>query len=264
MIKTIEVLKQPPAKQKRKQDYTKLRDEKMKRNSNDTLFQGTPLILIDLFLQSDPYLEEREQMVRLQIEARGVHNEAVLGAMRKVPRHLFVPEAYQYLAYNDQPLPIGKSQTISQPYMVACMTDMICPQPGDKVLEIGTGSGYQAAVLSGIVTEVYTVELIEELAERAKNIFDELQLTNIHVKCDDGYDGWPEVAPFDAIIVTAAATSVPQPLLYQLKDEGTMVIPVGWEGDVQYLRVIKKRYDKFLSKDAGAVRFVPFVHKKTN
>src|SRR5690606_3580213 len=162
-----------------------------------------------------------------QIEARGIKDEATLQAMRTVERHHFVPEAYRNNAYDDRPLPIGHGQTISQPYIVAYMTATIEPQPDFKVLEIGTGSGYQAAVLAEIVDEVYTIEIIPELGEAASQRFEALGYENVHTKIADGYYGWEEHAPFDAIIVTAAAEYIPPPLVQQLKEDGKMMIPVG-------------------------------------
>ena len=159
--------------------------------------------------------EARKRMVQGQIQNRGIRDKRVLDAMSKVPRHLFVPFAYQPLAYTDGPLPIGKGQTISQPYIVAFMTEVVHPSPGDKVLEVGTGSGYQAAVLAEIVEEVYSIEIIPELGHEAKERLEDMGYKNIEVRVGDGYLGWPEHAPFDAIIVTAAAEQIPPPLIEQ-------------------------------------------------
>jgi protein-L-isoaspartate(D-aspartate) O-methyltransferase len=171
--------------------------------------------------------EQRARMVRTQIAARGISNERVLEAMRAVPRHLFVPEIMRADAYRDGPLPIGSGQTISQPYIVAAMTELVDPKAGDRVLEIGTGSGYQAAVLSGLVEKVYSIEILPELAERARRALAALGYENVVVVTGDGYKGLPEEAPFDGIVVTAAPKEVPKPLLEQLRVGGRLVIPVG-------------------------------------
>src|SRR4030042_2223240 len=169
----------------------------------------------------------RQKMVETQIKARGVKDPRVLSAMHKVERHLFVPKELQTSAYTDQPLPIGEDQTISQPYIVALMTELLELKGGENVLEIGTGSGYQAAILAELAKEVYTIEIVEPLASSAKNRLLELGYQNINVKAGDGYLGWPEVGPFDAIIVTAAPDHIPKPLIDQLQEGGRMVIPVG-------------------------------------
>lgn len=218
------------------------------------------LLLLGLFVSGDQYELKRKMMVIQQIEARGVNNQLVLEAMRNVPRHLFVAEGYEDYAYSDQALPIGYGQTISQPYIVAYMTEYIRPQPSFKVLEIGTGSGYQAAVLAEIVSQVYTIELIDPLARQATKLLQKLNYDNVQVKSGDGYAGWAEHAPYDAIIVTAAADSVPPPLIEQLKVGGRMIIPVNKRGDYQYLRLIEKKEKRVVSHDLIAVRFVPFVH----
>ncbi len=205
----------------------------------------------------------REAMVRDQIEARGITHPRVLAAMRHVPRHLFVPEAYRRQAYEDHPLPIGLGQTISQPYIVAFMTEAAAPDAQDRVLEIGTGSGYQAAVLAEIVSEVYTIEILPELADQARERLSRLGYENVWVKTGDGYLGWPEHAPFDAIIVTAAPEQVPAPLIDQLAPAGRMVIPVGPRGDVQSLRLIEKAEDGTISeRELLPVRFVPLVRHR--
>lgn len=209
---------------------------------------------------ADTLALEREQMVRRQIEARGVRDQTVLEAMRRVPRHEFVPELWRAAAYADRPLPIGHGQTISQPYIVALMTELIRPRPDMRVLEIGTGSGYQAAVLAEITPQVYTVEIIEPLAESARRRLERLGYRTVAVKFGDGYYGWAEHAPFDAIVVTAAADHVPPPLLEQLKPGGLMVIPLGSPFQQQWLVVVEK-------DEAGSVRhrtiapvaFVPFT-----
>ncbi|MFB3906469.1 MAG: protein-L-isoaspartate(D-aspartate) O-methyltransferase, partial [Acidobacteriota bacterium] len=166
-------------------------------------------------------------MVEAQLKARGIHNPRVLKAMGKVPRHEFIPLRLREYAYYDSPLPIGDGQTISQPYIVALMTELAAPQRDDRVLEIGTGSGYQAAILAELAGEVYTVEILPSLAERAQATLERLNYKNVHVRAGDGYQGWPERAPFAAILVTAAAERIPQPLLNQLAENGKLIIPVG-------------------------------------
>jgi protein-L-isoaspartate(D-aspartate) O-methyltransferase len=202
--------------------------------------------------------EQRARMVRTQIAARGISNERVLEAMRAVPRHLFVPEIMRADAYRDGPLPIGSGQTISQPYIVAAMTELVDPKAGDRVLEIGTGSGYQAAVLSGLVEKVYSIEILPELAERARRALAALGYENVVVVTGDGYKGLPEEAPFDGIVVTAAPKEVPKPLLEQLRVGGRLVIPVG-ERD-QVLKVLERTKDGVRTKSIFPVRFVPMVH----
>lgn len=217
-----------------------------------------------LMLISNPFEEsglqaEREQMVSRQIESRGVSDSLVLAAMRRVPRHLFVPAELRHHAYDDGPLAIGLEQTISQPYIVALMTELLRPDSSEKVLEIGTGSGYQAAILAEIVDTVYTIEILCPLQERADSMLKSLGYKNIVTRCADGYDGWPEAAPFDGIIVTAAPSKVPVPLLDQLKDGGKLVIPVG--DAFQYLEVYTRIKDKFKKETNIPVRFVPMTGK---
>jgi protein-L-isoaspartate(D-aspartate) O-methyltransferase len=199
----------------------------------------------------------REKMVEIQIKARGVKDPRVLSALLKVERHRFVPEGYLNSAYSDQPLPIGEGQTISQPYIVALMTELLELKGDEKVLEVGTGSGYQAAILAELAKEVYTVEIVESLASTAKNRLLELGYQNIRVKSGDGYLGWPEAAPFDAIIVTAAPDHIPKPLLDQLKEGGRMVVPVGTY--TQELEKIVKRSGKMEKIDVIPVLFVPMT-----
>ena len=199
----------------------------------------------------------RKKMVEEQLTPRGIMSAAVLEAMQNVPRHLFVPERLQSHAYEDSPLPIGAGQTISQPYIVAFMTEQLEPTSGMKVLEIGTGSGYQTAVLAYIGCEVYTIERHEGLAEQAKKIL--ADYANVKVRHGDGYEGWQEEAPFDAIIVTAAPNAIPKKLLEQLKDGGRMIVPVGEAHSVQLLKIIEKTNGSFLEKDVLYVRFVPMV-----
>ncbi|RMH76626.1 MAG: protein-L-isoaspartate(D-aspartate) O-methyltransferase [Calditrichaeota bacterium] len=205
-----------------------------------------------------PYQVLRERMVREQIEARGIHDPRVLRAMRKVERHKFVPEEYRDLAYEDHPLPIGEGQTISQPYIVALMTELLELDEHDRVLEVGTGSGYQAAVLAEICDSVYTIEIIESLGRRAEALLKELGYTNVKVKIGDGYKGWPEHAPFDGIIVTCAPTHIPPPLQEQLAEGGRMVIPVG-ERFTQELVLLRKENGKIIQREVIPVRFVPML-----
>lgn len=197
-------------------------------------------------------------MVRFQIESRGVQNPHVLRAMRKVERHRFVPLSMRPFAYVDHPLPIGEDQTISQPYIVALMTELLAARPNDRVLEIGTGSGYQAAVLAEVANEVYTIEIIPSLAESAGKRLEELGYKNVFVRAGDGYLGWPEKAPFDGILVTAAPDDIPKPLLDQLKVGGRMVIPIGNYPD-QTLYLIRKAEKGFEKQEIIPVRFVPMT-----
>jgi protein-L-isoaspartate(D-aspartate) O-methyltransferase len=207
---------------------------------------------------TDAFAERRARMVETQIVARGVRNPRVLDAVRSVPRHLFVDPPQREQAYEDHPLPIAGNQTISQPYIVALMTELLELQPGDRVLEIGTGSGYQSAVLGKLAKEVYSIEIVPELARSASQKLAELGYANVTVKEGDGYRGWPEHAPFDAIIVTAAPERIPQPLIEQLAPGGRMVIPVG--GFFQELKVFRKGPDgKVTEKDILPVRFVPMT-----
>jgi protein-L-isoaspartate(D-aspartate) O-methyltransferase len=196
-------------------------------------------------------------MVDSQIVARGVTDSLVVAAMLKTPRHLFVPDQYRGLAYADQPLPIGEDQTISQPYIVALMTELLALKGGEKVLEIGTGSGYQAAVLAGIAGEVYSIEILQPLASSAAKRLDSLGYKNVRVMCGDGYKGWPDKAPFDGIVVTAAPDHVPLPLKEQLRVGAHLVIPVG---DLyQELMVITKTDSGYVSRSMLPVRFVPMT-----
>ena len=206
---------------------------------------------------ADEFEEQRRSMVETQIRARGVRDTAVLAAMIKVPRHLFVPEDQRVLSAADHPLPIGYGQTISQPFIVAYMTQAVEASPHEKVLEIGTGSGYQAAVLGELVKEVYTVEIIPELADRARQTLSTLGYRNVHVKTGNGYEGWGEHAPFDGIVVTAAPDHVPQALVDQLAINGNMVIPVG-VGDQEMLIITRTR-DGVVEKRTIPVRFVPMT-----
>jgi len=209
----------------------------------------------------DPFEVQRLAMVRDQIQARGIADPRVLAAMRKVPRHLFVAHNLWNLAYEDRPLPIGFGQTISQPYIVALMTERARILPGQRVLEIGTGSGYQAAILAEITGDVYTIEIIEALAQQAQQRLRALQYATVRTRSGDGYFGWPEAAPFDAILVTAAPDHVPPPLTQQLTDGGRLVIPVGPAGFVQTLWVITRRKEQLHFENLGPVLFVPLVRR---
>lgn len=213
-------------------------------------------------IQTDLYKSKRDQMVSEQIKYRGINHEQTLNAMKIVPRHLFVPEEVVESAYEDRPLPIGNGQTISQPYIVAYMTSIINPKADFKILEIGTGSGYQAAVLSEIVDSVFTIEIVPELCQSATTRLSDLEYDNIKVKCGDGFFGWSEHGPFDAIVVTAAAEFIPPPLLEQLKEGGKMIIPVGSPFMVQSLILINKKKDKVTTTNLMAVRFVPFTRNE--
>ena len=207
--------------------------------------------------QQDPELIRREEMVNKQIVARGVRDERVISAMKKVSRHEFVAENYKEMAYNDNPLFIGYGQTISQPYIVAYMTEMLKLTDQDTVLEIGTGSGYQAAILAEIVSHVYTIEIVPELAKQAGKVLKSLGYDNVTVKYGDGYQGWPEFAPFDAVIFTASPKKIPQPLLNQMKDGARLIAPVGDE--FQELILVTRKKDNYKRDRLIPVRFVPMT-----
>ncbi|MFN2446462.1 MAG: protein-L-isoaspartate(D-aspartate) O-methyltransferase [Vicinamibacterales bacterium] len=211
--------------------------------------------------QSEAELEaRRRQMVDSQIRARGVRDPRVLAALEQVPRHRFVPPSELGTAYGDHPLAIGQGQTISQPYIVAYMSEALALDATDRVLEVGTGSGYQAAVLGELVAEVYTVEIVAELAQRAASVLRDLGYSNVHVREGDGYAGWPEHAPFDAVIVTAAPDHIPQPLVDQLAIGGRLVVPVGTND--QYLLVLTRTVDGLREESRLPVRFVPLTRRK--
>lgn len=216
-----------------------------------------PVSSTSQFQETSEQREARQAMVQQQIAARGVRDKRVLEAMRTVPRHLFVPQEMQPYAYVDYPLPIGHEQTISQPYVVAFMTEALDLKPEDRVLEVGTGSGYQAAVLSVLVREVYSIEIVEPLAKEAADRLQKLGYSNVKVRAGDGYRGWPEAAPFDAIIVTAAPDHIPRPLLEQLTVGGRLVIPVG----KYYQMLIRTRRTAkgFKTEKLLPVRFVPMT-----
>jgi len=209
--------------------------------------------------EPDPYKESREGMVKWQIAGRGVTDPRVLQVMREVPRHLFVPAQSEAMAYQDYPLPIAANQTISQPYVVAFMSELLDLDGSEKVLELGTGSGYQAAVLSGLAREVYTIEIISLLAEEARERLRGLGYANVNVRRGDGFLGWPEEAPFDAIVVTFAVPEIPAPLIDQLKEGGILVAP---EGDwYQEIIILKKRDGKIHKERSIPVRFVPMLRE---
>ncbi len=212
-------------------------------------------------VKSITFSEQRKLMVKTQLKARGISDQNVLQAMQKVERHLFVPPEYVSMAYEDYPLLIGEGQTISQPYIVAFMTEIMKPDSTQKVLEIGTGSGYQAAILGEICKEVYTIELIESLGKKAKALLKKLKYENVHVKIGDGYQGWKEYALYDAIFVTCAPTYIPEPLKEQLKEGGKMIIPVG-DRYIQHLVLLTKVKGKIIQKNVLPVRFVPMKDEK--
>jgi protein-L-isoaspartate(D-aspartate) O-methyltransferase len=219
-----------------------------------SVLAGTPQL-------KDSFERDRLEMVSRQIAARGITDVATLKAMRKVPRHLFVPPVMQPFAYDDSPLPIGYEQTISQPYIVAWMTELSQPTRDKKALEIGTGSGYQAAVLAEIVSEVYTIELVPELARSSSVTLNKLGYKNVITREGDGYIGWEEEAPFDIIIVTAASDHVPEPLTDQLAQNGRLIMPLGEPGAIQQLILITKKNGRLSQKTLSSVRFVPLLRK---
>jgi len=221
----------------------------------------TFLLLVPEQLSAQNFERLRENMVRQQIRNRGINHQPTLRAMRNVERHLFVPRGQQNRAYDDGPLPIGYGQTISQPYIVAYMTQLVNPEPEHRVLEIGAGSGYQAAVLAEIVEQVYTIEIIPELGLQSRELLRNLGYKNIEVITGDGYFGLEGEAPFDAIVVTAAAEYIPPPLIAQLKDGGRMVIPVGSPFMVQTLMLVEKKGDRITTTNLMPVRFVPFTRR---
>ncbi|MEX2264956.1 MAG: protein-L-isoaspartate(D-aspartate) O-methyltransferase [Bryobacteraceae bacterium] len=213
--------------------------------------------------QDQPYYAQRTRMVSEQIAVRGIKNPAVLKVMRETPREQFIPPAVRELAYEDRPVPIGYGQTISQPYIVAFMTEMLDIKTDQRVLEIGTGSGYQAAILSPLAKEVYTIEIVTELAKSASLTLNRLGYKNVSVREGDGYKGWPEKAPFERIILTAAPTELPKALTDQLKPGGKLLAPIGGPSSVQELRVVEKTADgKIISRPVLPVRFVPMVKPK--
>ncbi len=217
-------------------------------------------VVMALMAQGDDFAPRREAMVDGLVADGIIAEQRIIDAMKAVPRHLFVPEGQRAAAYEDHPLPIGHGQTISAPSIVGIMTEALKPKPTDRVLEIGTGSGYQAAVLAKLVRHVYSIEILEELATTAKQRLADMGYANITVRHGDGYLGWPEHAPFDAIIVTCAPDEIPQALVDQLKDGGLMVIPVAEEGWAQVLYLIEKQGDRLEKQELADVIFVPMVH----
>ncbi|MGE5112285.1 MAG: protein-L-isoaspartate(D-aspartate) O-methyltransferase [Acidobacteriaceae bacterium] len=209
---------------------------------------------------SDPdrYVSQRLAMVEDQLRRRGIHDQRVLRAMEEVPRHEFIPELERHWAYRDQPVPIGEDQTISQPYIVAVMTQFLSVEPENRVLEVGTGTGYQAAVLSRLAGQIYTIERHATLAERAEEIFRHIGYQNIHVVVGDGTRGLPDHAPYDRILVAAAAPSVPPPLLEQLNEGGRMIIPVG-TSNTQILQLLRKSHGEIFTSNLEGCRFVPLI-----
>lgn len=235
---------------------------------NRSTFLVSALLLTSLYLlftnqfpaiAADPYAQQRKEMIEHDIKGRGISDKEVLEAMGKIPRQLFVDKSLMKQAYADHPLPIGEGQTISQPYVVALMTAALQLKPTDKVLEIGTGSGYQAAVLAEIVHEVYTIEIRELLADMATTRLEDLGYKNVQVKHADGYLGWKANAPFDAIIITAAANHIPPPLIKQLNDGGRLILPLGSTNYYQTLTLVIKRNRDLDVEQMGAVSFVPMV-----
>ena len=226
------------------------------------LLASALLMCISTVTGQEDYIFQRKQMVKWQLQARDINDLATLTAMLNVPRHAFVPDTMKEHAYTDRPLPIGNGQTISQPYIVAFMTQALHLKSDYRVLEIGTGSGYQAAVLAKIVDSVYTIEIVEDLAKASKKRLKDLGYANVIVKCGDGYHGLPSRAPFDAIMVTAGADSIPQPLIDQLKIGGSMIIPVGPHNEVRQLVLVTKKKNKVHTRNLMPVRFVPFTRAK--
>ncbi len=219
---------------------------------------GSPPVSGNPVTQED-FAQQREQMVETQLKSRDIQSERVLEAMKKVPRHLFMPASVRQYAYVDSPVPIGKGQTISQPYIVGLMTQTVDPQPGDRALEVGTGSGYQAALVGELVQEVYSIEIIPDLAERAEKVLAESGYDNVEVRQGDGYQGWPEKAPFDIILITAAPEEIPQPLIDQLAEGGRLVVPVGPQGEIQTLTLVTREKGEVKRTYITDVRFVPMT-----
>lgn len=224
-----------------------------------TIYLVFVIFVPSLSYSDDIYERKRFLMVERDIRLRGTKDTRVLDVMKKVPRHLFVDEGLRDQAYEDHPLPIGEGQTISQPYVVALMTEALRLKPSDRVLEIGTGSGYQAAILAELVKEVYTIEIRRTLADRAEKRLKDLGYRNIKVKYGDGYFGWEDFAPFDAIIVTASANHIPPPLIKQLKDGGRLIIPLGSTIYYQILTVVTKKKGEIFLEQMGPVAFVPMI-----
>lgn len=242
----------------------------LKTNNKASLFSCILCLLLSLFLpfsalpdlsraEEDRWSEPRRRMVERDLRARGIKEPRLLAAMETIPRHLFVPEKKRPAAYDDRPLPIGESQTISQPYIVALMTELMALKDGEKVLEIGTGSGYQTAVLARLAGEVYSIEILPRLSAGAKKILTQLGYINVQLKVGDGYYGWEEKGPFDAILLTAAAPKIPDPLWLQLREGGRLVMPLGEPGRTQRLVRVKKLHGEPLVEDVKGVAFVPLT-----
>ncbi len=210
-------------------------------------------------LAADPYVARRQAMVERDLKGRGIADKKLLAVMGRVPRHLFVPERARDRAYGDYPLPIGEGQTISQPYVVALMTEAVRLKPTERVLEIGTGSGYQSAVLAGLAREVYSIEIRKKLADTAAERLKNLRYRNVAVRYGDGYFGWEEHAPYDAIVITAAANHIPPPLIRQLKEGGRLILPLGSTVFSQTLTLVTKRRGELAVEELGAVAFVPMT-----
>lgn len=225
-------------------------------------FLFTVFCRADFKNSQDTYAEQRKEMVKNQLERRGISDKRVLQALREVPRHLFIDKRYRHLAYSDHPLPIEAQQTISQPYIVGLMTETAEIEKGDNVLEIGTGSGYQAAVLAELTDQVYTIEIIKELADKAKDTLQKLGYTQVQVRWGDGNKGWEEYAPYEAILVTCASDKVPPALFDQLKEGGRMVIPLGKPSSFQVLTLVEKKQGKMVKEEILGVRFVPMTERK--
>jgi protein-L-isoaspartate(D-aspartate) O-methyltransferase len=234
----------------------------MLRIATSLLFASAAIAPLPAQISESELTARRRDMVDGQIEGRDIRERRVLDAMRKVARHLFVPPSLIERAYDDTPLPIGSNQTISQPYIVAYMTEALDVERKHKVLEIGTGSGYQAAVLGELADRVYTIEIVPELAQRATMTLRTLGYTNVHVRAGDGFGGWPEEAPFDRIMVTAAPAEIPKPLLDQLGPQGRLVIPVGEQGAPQWLTIVDRNATGVVQRRTLAVRFVPFTRTR--
>ena len=226
------------------------------------IFTFCLLLTLSFTKAQDNYARQRQNMVNTQLKARDIYQKATLDAMLKVPRHAFVPDAVKPYAYTDGPLPIGEGQTISQPYIVAFMTQALRLKKNSRVLEVGTGSGYQAAVLGEIVDSVFTIEIVKPLGIRAGKTLRSMGYSNVVVRIGDGYHGWEEKSPFDAIMVTAGAEKIPEPLVEQLKDGGRMIIPVGPHRGVRQLVLLEKKGEKIKRRNLMAVRFVPFTREK--
>ena len=224
-----------------------------------TLLSACPLPQSEIPQPEDVYRQERLEMVEQHLRSRDIHHEGVLEAMSRVPRHLFMPSEVRQYAYADQAAPIGSEQTLSQPYVVALMTQSVDPKPQDLVLEIGTGSGYQAAVLAELTREVFTIEIVPELAESAARTLEEQGYSNVRVRQGDGYQGWPSEAPFDVVMITAAAERIPEPLIEQLAEGGRLIMPLGQVDGIQTLTLVTRKDGQTAVTGIIPVRFVPMT-----